>query len=163
MKRQSLLRVLVLALLMLLPTGTSFAAGSQDKLVGSGQLDLATYGKTHFVVSAHSGPGGEDPHGQVSFPYLHVKGKITCLNVQGNTAVAVARLDEPFAQVPGATVSDLFLYINDNGAPGQFSDNLTSSIWTYIGRTPGPVTSCVYEFIFNPVSRGNFVITDAMP
>lgn len=99
------------------------AAGSGS----SAQLDTATasgdnvvtddFSATDIVVDAHSGPSGENPGGQVSFNaggMLPISGPVTCLDVDGNTAVMT--VDGPFPSRPG--FSAFTVKVVDNGGSG---------------------------------------------
>lgn len=150
-----------------LSVGPATAASPRDKLAGSGNLASGD-SAFRFIVSAHSGPSGEDPRGHVYFGWsdgTRGKGEVTCLDVEGNTATAVARLDEPFDPFPGATYSDFALFVTDQDEPRPSSpdDRAEALIMTGSGPIPPPVTTCTAFGGGSPVTQGNFVIRDALP
>jgi hypothetical protein len=93
------------------------------------QLDTATASGDNLVlddfsvfdihVDAFSGPSGENPGGQVSFNSIFisvpVSGPVTCLDVDGNTAVMT--VEGPFPAFPGFTA--FTVKVVDNGGSGQ--------------------------------------------
>lgn len=166
MRRQTRWAMLVALLVSVLMVGTTAAAGKQDSFVGSGRGFYAD-NTIRLVLSAHSGPSGENPQGQVHFTGLFgLSGKadVTCLNVAGNKASLVARVQNPASVRPGTDAIDIFVYAADNGAPGQSPDDgIDFGYATYSGYTPDPITSCQNFGGSIPATQGNFVIKDATP
>lgn len=159
-KRMGHVLIIVLVATMML-TSLASADSPRDKLVGSGQFTYGSF-NYHYNASAHSGANGEDPQGQLVFYWgdWEGEGKVTCLNVNGNTAVAVARLDEPLDT--WAANSDFYLYVKDNGAPGNSPDDEMSAVLISTSMALPPVTTCWNVVPWASVQNGNFVIHDAL-
>ena len=119
--------MLALAVLSVL---ASASAASAAKPSQPPQLDTATVSGDHFVaddfalfdirVDAFSGPSGENPGGEASFgvviqPELPVSGPVSCLKVNGNTAIL--RIDGPFSGRPGFLA--FIVRLVDNGGGGR--------------------------------------------
>jgi hypothetical protein len=82
----------------------------RDFAVGSG----ATAFDFEFMLSAQSGPSGEDARGHmtwIALPFPRLRGEVTCLATDGNRAVA----GTPNAFGPFAA---FFIWVEDNG-PGK--------------------------------------------
>jgi hypothetical protein len=93
-----------------------------------------------FIVSAHSGPLGEDPHGQITFhsPLLtsgHAKADVTCMTVTGNRARVGGVFSEPVVYM-GLVFRWFELIVEDNGPPGHGTDRTTSFIFFDRPRPP---------------------------
>jgi hypothetical protein len=151
----------------------SAAAPPQDVVVGSGWAtfpDFPNPGESvteQFIVSAHSGPLGEDPHGQITFhsPLLasgHAKADVTCMTVTGNRARVGGVFSEPVIYI-GLVFGWFELIVEDNGPPGHGTDRTTSFIFFDRPRPPD-FSPCNFdgptEFA---VEQGNYTVTDAVP
>jgi hypothetical protein len=107
------------------------------------------------VVSAQSGPSGENPSGTVEF--FGRSGPVTCLEVSGNTAY-VATLNPLF--------SDLTFKFVDGGPPGSgldradgfFSNLLSSANCAYFPPEQPPRNP-----VTNQSVEGDIVVVDATP
>ena len=152
-----LLAVLPLALLLVVAGGAG-AAPPQDFVTGGGHHSVPD---TQFTISAHSGPSGEDPQGQLSFKIEgqpRIKADVTCLIVTGSEAIATATFVDPQTGQDQIVVMDAV----DNGEPnGATPDLLRFSFDPFITpdvNHPGcflPVLAPV------PVTQGNIVVNDA--
>jgi hypothetical protein len=79
----------------------------------------------HQELAAHSAPGGADPRGHANGQFTVVTtqfdegGSIVCLNVHGNKALVLWRLDEPITvpELPGRVFPYGGMYVEDNGSP----------------------------------------------
>jgi hypothetical protein len=136
-----------------------FVAGSHKVVVTT---DAGTFFQ-HVRVSAHSGPAGADPHGSVrvtfdfGFDAADVKGDVTCLDVEGNTARLAARLREP--RSTGET--HVTLFIVDFGNPGPTG----SPDLAFIGftSTPPPIVCHAEGTQLGGEATGNLVVKDDTP
>ena len=166
----SLSFALVLAAVVSVP---ALAAPSMDKVTGAGTTEgVAGYGDfLHFTVSAHSGPSGEDPKGNIVYRWLDEAdvgvwpgGKprsadIVCMNVDGNQAVVIAEWkkgDRPF----GNSYPWLFLAVEDNGNPsGDTPDR------AFVTGVNSPNCGLLSSGIGNavPLVKGNVQVVDAAP
>jgi hypothetical protein len=142
----------------------------QDMVTGSGKItfqDFPSPGEVvteQYIVSAHSGPAGEDPHGQITFhsPFLEssqAKADVTCMVVHGNHAVVGATFEEPISYV-GLMIRSILLVVDDNGSPGQATDRMNSVVFIDRPRPPG-FSPCNFDLPTDyPVEQGNFVVKD---
>ena len=142
----------------------------QDSVVGSGNSvftdfpELGQSTREQYIVSAHSGPLGEDPHGQLTLhsPLLvgQAKAEVTCLVVTGNRARVGGVFEEPVVYL-GATFRWIELIVEDNDPP--VDDRMTSFIFFDRPRPPG-FSPCNFDgsadFTFD---RGNITVRDAAP
>lgn len=117
--------------------------------------------------SAHSGPNGEDPQGHVSATFMtpqpyKLRGRVVCLNVQGNQAWILVLQQE--AGTPGYPQGQHFLlHVIDNGNPvnGTPTDmivNIAPGAFS-----PGPTTGpnrCGFSPFAVPLQKGNIVVHD---
>jgi len=159
----------LIALLMVSPTSEAVAAPAppsaplQDTATATG----ASYGTPilggvyNIAISAFSGPAGENPRGTVSFdqlinrithpqPFLiNFAGPVTCLNVQGNTAL----LNADTADFGLATVE-----LKDNGGGG--GDNFRFGF----GNAPGSCSSFPSSSMADvPLEAGRAIVYDTEP
>ena len=141
-------------------THTPASSGPHDKAVGALKVTTHSGSFKHVRVSAHSGPAGENPNGQIHVtfqgvfaPAGDVKGRVVCLQVSGNVARVAALLDQPFE---GAT--HVTLIITDLGEPqqGQSPDLVTT------GFTSAPPAHCASGGVTLVASNtsGNLVVHD---
>src|SRR3954447_17867076 len=112
----------------LLPSGaTADGANSnapQDFVVGGGENNPLTAPVNHFAISAHSGPAGENPWGEVHFlntstgpPQERFNGPVVCLRVSGNIASIIMRFRTTKNQPPNQGFVGDLIFVQDNGAP----------------------------------------------
>jgi hypothetical protein len=155
--------ILALALLLALAVGTGVANATppNDFAVGGGKhTDPEHPGVAiPFEFSAHSGPLGEDPKGQikVASEVGIIKAKVTCLIVVGNEAFITGRSDE----LPGGIV---VTHAVDNGEPSDGTpDLLRNSFEPTIFEDPAnPGSGCFLPTLAPvPVTQGNIVVHDA--
>jgi hypothetical protein len=162
---KKLILALTLALLLALAVGTGVANAShsdQGNSTGPPQ-DFAVGGGKHtgipFAFSAHSGPLGEDPKGQlqVDFDGNKIKAEVICLVVMGNRAIITSESDE----VPGGIVVTEAV---DLGEPsdGTF-DLLRNSFEGAIVPDPDNPGCFLPTLPPVPVTQGNIVVHDATP
>jgi hypothetical protein len=162
--------------LALAPPSSADESPSQDIVAGSGKVtfpDFPTPGEStteQFIVSAHSGALGEDPHGQMTFhsPLLvsqQAKAEVTCMTVTSNRARIGGIYEEPVIYAP-STFDGPFrwfeLIVEDNGPPGGASDRLTALI--FFDNRPPDFNPCDVDSpeLFQVV-EGNFTVNDATP
>lgn len=121
----------------------------------------------HGSVLAISGPTGEKATGfftgqavadGVGFPFA---GKVTCLRVEGNRAVAggvVTRSEAATAPVG----SGVLIQVTDNGSPGAGHD--TNLNFLNFGGTDEELTTCPFTDVPGvaeiTITRGNLVVHD---
>ena len=144
MRRAVIVLCLALATLPVTAGATSAQTPTQDSVVGSG----TTSNGFTFDIDARSGPGGEDPTGEVSFRFnsdgsVFFSGSAICLSVEGSFAiihVATSQFGVVGLEVTDSPAGDLI-----RGIP--------------VGTTPGcsPLGAAV-DF---PVSIGDLVVSDA--
>jgi hypothetical protein len=143
---------------------TASPAADHQFVAGSQKVTQGEFFQ-HVRVSAHSGPGGVDPHGSVRVTFnfaggIDVKGDVTCLDVIGNTARVAALLREPG---PFRGTTHVQLFIVDNGNPGQFMGQSPDEVaWNFTSTTlpancAGAATSIIGD------QSGNIVVKDDMP
>lgn len=159
MKRHLPLLFMLLLALLASPAG---AAPPGDSAVGSNKVTQPNGDFQHINVSAHSGPAGENPRGNVEIKYrsaffpggeAHGKGRVTCLNVISATqALVAAELREP---IEGNT--HVTLIISDNGGPvmGVSPDQV------FFGLTSSPPEECAESgSTLIGDSSGNVIVRD---
>jgi hypothetical protein len=135
----------------------------QDMAVGSQKVTQPS-GFQHVRVSAHSGPSGENPRGNVRVTYqspfllggsADVKGSVTCLAVTGTSANVAALLSQPFMGFTHVT-----LILNDLGNPGPFMGQ--SPDLAFVGFTSAPPATCASGgTTLVGEASGNIVVKDA--
>ncbi|HLL38596.1 MAG TPA: hypothetical protein VK357_02905 [Rubrobacteraceae bacterium] len=127
--------------------------------------DFAVGGGKHlftikFSFSAHSGPLGEDPKGQIQLDFgdRKIKAEVICVIVAGNEAFITGFSDE----LPGNGI--VVTHAVDNGEPSDPQpDLLRNSFEPFIFESPErpgcfrPVLEPV------PVTEGNIVVHDGQP
>jgi hypothetical protein len=138
----------------------------QDQVAGSGKLTDGNIAE-QFIVSARSGPAGEDPDGQITFqsPLLGVpeaKADVTCMIVSGNHAqVGGLFRDAPIAY-GGFMLRWIEVIIDDNGPPGQATDRMNAFVFLDRPRPPG-FSPCNFlaptDFA---VEQGDFTVNDGV-
>jgi len=142
----------------------------RDSAVGSVRIIIPDQSQQEFLqhvrFSAHSGPSGKNPKGQVHLtlrlpPFeTVVKGKVTCLSVTGTVARIAAKLDEP-STFFGSTVTSITLFVVNNGEPkgGDSVDDVRIGSSNF-----SPSSNCSSGgFTLLGRMQGNVVVTDATP
>jgi hypothetical protein len=138
-----------------------------DHFSGSGKIAFVDFPGSgdvtveQQIVSAQSGPAGEDPHGQLTLhsPLLeeHEKAhaEVTCLRVVGERAIAGGEFPEP-VRYAGVTIRHISLIVQDNGS----KDMATGIAFIDRPRPPG-FSPCNFDAptVFHVV-QGNYEIKD---
>jgi hypothetical protein len=113
----------ITAIVLVLSTTTSAAQPTppvfEDSAVGGATI-LAQFRGVAF--DAHSGPNGENPHGQASAAVrstYSVSGHVTCLRVAGNRATIGFAVDDGFTIFENR---GHLIFVEDNGSPGAGQD-----------------------------------------
>jgi hypothetical protein len=145
-------------------TGHASGPGG-DHLTGSGKVAFVDFPSPgvmtveQIIVSAHSGPAGEDPHGQITVhsPLLAEKAKadVTCLRVTGSHAVAGGEFSPPI-QYLGLTIRHVNLVVQDNGS----DDRATGVSFIDRPRPPGFSPCDIAPPPIFEVVQGNYVVKD---
>ena len=166
----SRLAVLTVALIALAIPGTVAGEPPHDFVTGSGWVaytDFPSPGVTtteQQVVSAHSGPNGENPQGTMILhsPLGDQRANVTCLVVAGNIAVVGGEITSGFTYL-GQRVKYLVYLVQDNGQGRDAPDIAAGYIFLDIPRPPGfePCTPVLGAPIVYDVVRGNYVVNDA--
>jgi hypothetical protein len=132
-----------------------FVAGSQK--VTEGELFQ------HVRVSAHSGPGGLDPHGSVRLTHnlegtiVDVKGEVECLDVVSAVAILNARLRGPG---PNGT-THVVLELLDGGNPGpSMGESPDVARFGFTSAPPQQPPCGVSDMELFGKPRGNLVVKD---
>jgi hypothetical protein len=152
------------------PAQYQYAGPPQDIVTGSGKItgpgpdgSIVT---EQFIVSAHSGPNGEDPDGQITFhsPLLEsnqAKADVTCMVVSGNHAQVGAMYPESIGYA-GFHLKWIEVIIDDNGSPGQADDTMNVFVFLDRPRPPG-FSPCNFTASTDfQVEEGNFTVTDGV-
>ena len=161
--------VAVFAAGLILPTafvgvaGASHSAGEgggppNDFVVGAGHHSVPD---TQFTLSAHSGPSGEDPKGQVSFKIEggpRFTADVTCVLIQDNQAIVTAVIRKP----DSAAGQVIVMHAVDNGNPNDGSppDLLRFSFAGAIVESPQNPGCFLPVLPPVPVTQGNIVVHD---
>lgn len=129
-----------------------------DFVVGGGHHSVPA---TQFTLSAHSGPSGEDPKGQVSFKIdegSRHTADVTCVIIQGNEAIVTAVIRKP-ASAAGQVI---VMHAVDNGNPNEGSppDLLRFSFAGAIFESPDNPGCFLPVLPPVPVTQGNIVVHD---
>jgi hypothetical protein len=152
------------------PAQYQYQGPQQDAVEGSGKIrvqDFPTPGEVlveQYIVSAHSGPAGEDPDGQITFhsPLVedgHAKADVTCMNVVGNHAQVGGMFRESITYF-GFKIRWIEVIVDDNGSPGPAGDNMTAVVFFDRPRPPG-FSPCNFVFPTEfQVEQGNFDVRD---
>ena len=134
-------------------TQSQASSNSQDFVTGSAMFDVV---QAHVVVSAHSGPAGEDPGGHFSLDQgigdIQVWAEVTCLTVAGNLAVIGGETVRSRSGIPAGT--GVLQSVQDFGSPGDMDRSQT------IVGVPTPVNCALFAPGFQ-ADRGNYVVNDA--
>jgi hypothetical protein len=135
-----------------------FVAGSHK--VTAGELFQ------HIRVSAHSGPGGVDPHGSVHVTHnfegtvVDVKGDVECLGVDAAVAILNARLRRPGPA--GAT--HIVLEVLDGGNPGpSMGQSPDVAVFGFTSIAPDRPPCGIPDMELQGETRGNLVVKDDLP
>jgi hypothetical protein len=149
MKASTTLIAIALLGALAIPAAAQAQSVGEDSVTGSGTADS---GALSFALDAHSGPSGENPTGTAatfltSEPNIFARGSVTCLAVQGKTAVI------GIANDPGSVGLGTLIEVTDD--PDTFAADILISPATDCSSGPNnPAT---------PVSSGDITITDASP
>jgi hypothetical protein len=137
--------------------------GGHDLLAGSQKVTDAS-GFQHVRVSAHSGPLGQDPTGEIRVTFdstllpgttADVRGDVDCLSVTGNVARVAALLRQPFM---GNTHVTLIVF--DNGNPGVAMGQSPDFGFIDFTSTPSPICAFFGLTLLGDMT-GNYVVRDA--
>jgi hypothetical protein len=143
MRRAAIVVCLALASLGVTTGAAGAQTPAQDSVVGSG----STGNGFEFDIDVRSGPGGENPTGEVTFSFtgggVFFAGTVTCLSVDGN--LALIRVQTSQFGVVGLEVTD--------SPTGDLIRAIPVS-------TPSPCVPFPGMVDF-PVSSGNVVVADA--
>lgn len=161
--RKSLVGTAAAAALLAATVATpASAAPPHDSVTGGGKhLLVLTEG-----ISAHSGPGGEDPRGNVTITQegegLFGHGKVTCLLVTGNRAVITWVVTSKTSTSTGEGQL-IVTEVVDNGNPGESStpDLIRNSFEGAIFEDPANPGCFLPVFAPVPVEQGNYRVRDA--
>jgi hypothetical protein len=161
--RKSMLGTAAAAVLVTATVATpASAAPPNDSVTGGGKhVVTLTQG-----ISAHSGPAGEDPRGNVTIAQngvgLFAHGDVTCLLVTGNRAVItwVVTSNNGFGAVEGQLI---VTEVVDNGNPGQSTapDEIRNSFEGAIFEDPDNPGCFLPVFPPVPVEQGDYQVHDA--
>ena len=118
------------AVVFLVPSGVTSAAGPKDYAKGSGVQFAGAPGERTFSFNAWSDPANNDPQGSMKFALasgLTITAEVTCLSVIGRTAAIWGDI----TKVSGGTTSadGIFFWVRDSGDPSRpdtFSEFLTA-------------------------------------
>lgn len=120
-----------------------------------------------FVVSAHSGPSGHDPDGQITFhssllAVPDAKADVTCMIVSGNHAQVGGMFRNAPIGYGGFARRWIEVIIDDNGSPGQATDRMNRFVFLDRSQPPG-FSPCNFlaptDFRVDP---GNFEVNDGI-
>jgi hypothetical protein len=164
------------------------ASGTHDLVAGAGTITAVSdvsLEVSHFSVSGHSGPLGEDPTGQVtimlregSSPFtetdetnFHGDVKNGCVRAEGNRAVVVGELPEdqrftvPTAPPELGQIRFAAVVAEDNdGVAGRPPDRaLPVLLFERTGQRTCDGTRPLSAFPLFLLDHGNVVVTDATP
>jgi hypothetical protein len=165
-RRIALLLTAALVAAMMVVSVAPALAAPNEKATGTGTLVLAPqFGSPTAHVNAIQTNAGlkgsftiEYAVGDPRFPSGgFAKGKVTCLNVVGNTAYITGQITETTGLSPLFDVGEYVqITVQDNGEPGAGSDGLNFS--PGLGSDPGCATGPAPITI----TKGNFVVTDSV-
>jgi hypothetical protein len=149
------------------PAEYQYQGPPEDVVTGSGTVvDLAANLREQFIVSAHSGPLGEDPRGQVVLhsPLIDggtAKGEVTCMIVTGNRAQVGGVFESPVLY-DGQLFHWFEWIIDDNGPPGQgLPDAISPFIFLSATHPPDFNPCTVFLAPAFPLDEGNFTVKDS--
>jgi hypothetical protein len=136
--------------------------GSHDFAVGGFERSSTPTNGGHTSFSAHSGPSGQDPSGQLSStfdsspsspaPGQKERYRVVCLAVSGSdAALGLVPTDSPKTNVGAPRV----LAVHDGGMPGNAGDLYAF----YAAADPADCASYVGGGLF-PTLHGNFLVHD---
>jgi hypothetical protein len=140
----------------------------QDIVVGSGKVTFPPElgGATdQYIVSAHSGPAGDDPRGQITLRSTAIeenenKADVTCMVVTGKRARVGGTFEHPFTYL-GFRIVGVEVIIEDNGSPGHGTDEATSFVFIDRPRPPG-FSPCNFDAETLPLDEGNYTVYDSV-
>jgi hypothetical protein len=139
MSMRRLLPGLITALLLCLPAAALGQAPPGDSVTGTGTFTDSNA----FSFDVHSGPLGENPTGTAGLGFF-VPGAVTCLHVEGNTAIL--QVNTPTFSFP------VTIKVTD-GTPDR------------VDSAPAGGDPCGggVGIVFQIVASGDIVVTDAQP
>jgi hypothetical protein len=143
-------------------THSASDGGRQDFVTGAGEhVAVLTEG-----ISAHSGPSGEDPRGNVTVTQqgvgLSTHGKVQCLIVAGNRGVLTWIVERGPDLAEGTTV---VTEVVDNGNPDGSGppDLIRNSFAPFVVPVPTRPGCFLPVLAPVPVTKGNYVVHDGQP
>ena len=180
-KRMTVGLVATISLVLLLASGmlsSAWAGDASDEAVGSGSNQfLVVLGDARLSASAHSGPLGERPSGNVRaqgdpdgagpMEPFKLEGEVTCLNVSGNRAAIKYRFRHAEGSAEPFQDGGVQIFIEDNGDPsgGEAVDATTFDppqsppfFDLDAGRCDDPNAR-----LYDTIESGNFRVEDATP
>jgi hypothetical protein len=163
--------VVVLACALAAPAGGLSAPAEQVHVSGSG-VGTGGLAGDHVEVGARADASGAGATGHIELEGflngiepIHQGAAVECVRVEGNRAVVVGRLPEPFTsdQLPGFVFTHAAVVVEDNGPPvgGQPVDRMLD----FDLRETTAKLFCDTELAFaflplaTPIASGNFVVT----
>jgi hypothetical protein len=153
------------------PAAATPSRDGMRHVAGSGIGSGAVAGD-HVEVGARADADGSNPTGHIElagiFPSgttVHLGGRVDCLRVVDNRAVALARLPEPFTsdEFPGLVFTHLAVVVEDNGPPvdGQPVDRMLDFVLREATAESFCTTDAAFVFLAAlgaPLASGNFVV-----
>ena len=156
MRKRPLVILLATLTFAAVPAIAGGSPQSGDSVTGSARFAVVD---AHVVVSAHSGPLGEDAHGHFSLDQgvgdLQLWAEVTCLNVQGNLAVAGGVTVKSRSGLPAGT--GVLQYVQDLGSPGDMDRSQTVVSGAPPAVCPAPMVPGFQA------DQGNYVVNDEAP
>jgi len=139
--------------------GTTFA-DSFDLVAGAGRFDRID---AKVEVFAKSGPAGEDPRGRLSLRQgenIDITGKVLCLAVLGNEAVAGGVITD--SGDPSLIGTAFLQYIRDNPDRGQDDEDESRTILdSFRDSFACPPLPIPIELVMT--DRGTYLVKDGQP
>ncbi|MGH3104636.1 MAG: hypothetical protein ACRDN6_11145 [Gaiellaceae bacterium] len=156
MHKRPLLLLFATLMFVAVPAIAGGSPQSGDSATGSAKFAVV---EAHVVVSAHSGPLGEDAHGHFSLDQgvgdIQLWAEVTCLNVQGNLASIGGVTVKSRSGLPAGT--GVLQIVQDVGSPGDMDRSQT-----FIVATPPVVCPAPFPPGFE-ADQGNYVVNDELP
>jgi hypothetical protein len=160
MRKSSVIAAVTLAFLVLVPAPLSHAAPSHDQVVGT--ASIAQFGSPTLHVNANLNRSGVKGTIRISYPDgTDLKGKVTCLSVNGNIGYVIGRITDSVGQPPHNWLPGNFVVagVKDNGEPGTDGPdllNFSPGFATEPACAPNPAAHPTL-----PVVQGNYKVNDA--
>jgi hypothetical protein len=153
------------------PAGASSAREPMVHVSGSG-FGSGFLAGDHVEVGSRSNADGTDATGHLEVEGLlngtepiHQRAAVECVRAEGNRAVVVGRLPEPFTsdQIPGLVFTHAAVLIEDNGPPeeGQPVDRMVDFILRETTAQAFCSTDLAFAFLplATPITSGNYVVS----